>query len=102
MQKNTNSLFDLEQVKLFLLNVPEDRMLLAQTMFEKLDHLNNTIAKLQKLVDKDVSNAGLLKSYNNMLMRYGVLCKQLAGILPKSKDDLSNDPLINFINGTGE
>ncbi|MDR1703184.1 MAG: hypothetical protein LBS19_00655 [Clostridiales bacterium] len=95
------NLLDIKEVKAFLENIPEDRKILADGLVSKLEYLTNLLNKLEKQLDEGLDVA-FVRAYNETIQRYGIICKQLAGLLPRATENLTNDPLIQFIGKGGK
>jgi hypothetical protein len=82
-------------------NIPADRKIIADGLFSKLEYLTALLSKLEEQLNEDLSVA-FVRAYNETIQRYGIICKQLAGLLPKATENLTKDPLIQFISKGGK
>lgn len=88
-------LLNIKEVKAFMKNVPEDRKVVANGLFSKLEYMSGLLVKLENELDENI-DVVYVRAYNETIQRYGIICKQLIAILPKSSD-VTADPLISFI-----
>ena len=100
----------LERIKYALEGLPEDKRAIGEALYNKLEFLDDTLAKLQA----DVEQGGVielfrqgrsqynrerpaLKSYNTTLQRYIAVVKQIIDLLPKQDAADLKDELMDFV-----
>lgn len=98
MAKKQVKCSNINEVEAFMKNVPEDRKTIATGLFNKLEYLGKILTGLEKQIenDNDLSPA-TIKSYNDTVQRYGIICKQLVSILPKPTESIEGDPLMKYV-----
>ncbi|PKG22735.1 hypothetical protein [Niallia nealsonii] len=111
-KKNITVSSDMKKLKTLLRQIPKDRLPIAQSLYNELVFMQNTLDTLKAQVDKDGPTAMFkqgsqeflrehpaLKGYNTTVQRYSLLYKQLVDLLPPSDTGQKNDALIDFIKG---
>lgn len=103
---------DMKKVKTLLRDIPKDRQPIAQSLYNELVFIQNTLDTLKVQVEEDGPTAMFkqgrqeflrehpaLKAYNTTVQRYSLLYKQLVDLLPPADTGEQNDALIDFLKG---
>lgn len=110
--KDKQTLKDIEDFKMILGKIPEDKQPIAEKLIKELTFMTKILDTLKKTIDENgpvenfkqgtqefLRESPALKGYNTTIQRYSLLYKQLEGLLPKIPTDTKGDALLNFING---
>lgn len=103
---------EMKKVKAMLKKIPKERQAIANTLFNEIVFMQNTLTELKARVDKDgpvelfkqgkqefYREHPALQGYNKTLQRYTQTIKQLTELLPPVDYEPSKDPLLDFIKG---
>lgn len=103
---------DMKKLKMILKQIPKDRLPIAQSLYNELVFIQNTLDTLKAQVEEEGPTAMFkqgkqeflrehpaLKAYNTTVQRYSLLYKQLVDLLPPTDTVQKNDELIDFIKG---
>ncbi|PEQ29049.1 hypothetical protein CN467_29080 [Bacillus cereus] len=103
---------DMKKLKTILKQIPNDRLPIAQSIYNELVFIQNTLDTLKAQVGEEGPTAMFkqgrqeflrehpaLKAYNTTVQRYSLLYKQLVDLLPPTETGQQNDPLLDFIKG---
>ena len=103
---------ELKRLKKILGEIPEDRRPIAESLFDELAFMDQTMQKLREQVNKDgpislfkqgkqefLREHPALTAYNKTIQRYNQTLKQLIDLLPKAGGQGDADPLLEFIKG---
>lgn len=101
---------DMKKVKELLKDIPDDRRSIANSLYNELVFMQNTLQILKKQVQEEgavsmfkqgkqefLREHPALKAYNTTIQRYNLIYKQFIELLPESEGTEMNDPLIDFI-----
>lgn len=112
VNKNTDISADMKKVKTMLKEIPKERQAVANTLFNELVFMQNTLNKLKKQVEEDgaislfkqgsqefLREHPALKAYNTTIQRFNLIYKQLMDLLPPIDYKKETDPLLDFIKG---
>lgn len=111
-KKNVNISANMKKVKRLLKEIPKDRQPIAQSLYNELVFMQNTLNILKEQIEEDGPTAMFkqgkqeflrehpaLKAYNTTVQRFSILYKQLIDLLPPAAPEGNGDPLIDFIKG---
>lgn len=103
---------ELKRLKKTLQEIPDDRRPIAESLFDELAFMDQTMQKLREQVNKDgpislfkqgkqefLREHPALTAYNKTIQRYNQTLKQLIDLLPKSDGLDEDDPLLEFVKG---
>lgn len=103
---------EMKKVKVMLKLIPKERQAIANTLFDELVFMQNTLTELKAQVDKDgpvelfkqgkqefYREHPALQGYNKTLQRYTQTIKQLTELLPPAEHEQKTDPLLEFLKG---
>ncbi|GAA0121737.1 hypothetical protein UT300018_10530 [Clostridium faecium] len=112
LKKNIDISKDMKALKKILKDIPKDRQPIAQSLYNELLFMQNTLIKLKEQVEEEGPTAMFkqgkqeflrehpaLKGYNTTIQRYSLLYKQLTDLLPPPVNPQKNNELIDFIKG---
>lgn len=112
IMKNTDVSTELRKLKKILKDIPKDRQPIAQSLYDELVFMQQTLVKLKKQVDEEgtttlfkngtqefLKEHPALKAYNTTIQRYSLLYKQITDLLPAPTPKEDVDPLMEFIKG---
>lgn len=101
---------DMKKLKMILKQIPKDRLPIAQSLYNELVFIQNTLDTLKAQVEEEGPTAMFkqgkqeflrehpaLKAYNTTVQRYSLLYKQLVDLLPPTNVIQKEDELIDFI-----
>ncbi|MGH0943467.1 hypothetical protein ACQVTS_19670 [Bacillus mycoides] len=101
---------DMKKLKRILEQIPTERLPIAQSLYNELVFIQNTLDTLKAQVDEEGPTAMFkqgrqeflrehpaLKAYNTTVQRYSLLYKQLVDLLPPAKKGEQEDELMSFI-----
>ena len=102
---------EMRSVRRLLKKVPEERKAIAQSLYNELVFMQNTLATLKEQIEAEGATAMFkqgkqeflrehpaLKAYNTTVQRYSLLYKQLVDLLPPAEtEEKEDDPLMEFI-----
>ncbi|MGN4930280.1 hypothetical protein [Bacillus cereus group sp. MYBK14-1] len=101
---------DMKKLKTILKQIPKDRLPVAQSLYNELVFIQNTLDTLKAQVEEEGPTAMFkqgrqeflrehpaLKAYNTTVQRYSLLYKQLVDLLPPTNVIQKEDELIDFI-----
>lgn len=101
---------DMKKLKTILKQIPNDRLPIAQSLYNELVFIQNTLDTLKAQVNEEGPTAMFkqgkqeflrehpaLKAYNTTVQRYSLLYKQLVDLLPPTDAIPKEDELIEFI-----
>ena len=103
---------EMKDVKRILKKVPKERKAIAQSLYNEIEFMQNTLAKLREQIEAEGATAMFeqgkqkflrehpaLKAYNTTVQRYSLLYKQLVELLPPTTETEENkqDELMEFI-----
>ncbi|PEY30484.1 hypothetical protein COE58_27620 [Bacillus cereus] len=101
---------DMKKLKTILKQIPNDRLPIAQSLYNELVFIQNTLDALKTQVNEEGPTAMFkqgkqeflrehpaLKAYNTTVQRYSLLYKQLVDLLPPTNAIPKEDELIDFI-----
>ena len=90
--------------------VPAEKQEVARRLLEEIAFMADVLEKLRKTVretgptelyengkQKFIRENPALKSYNNVVQRYSLLCKQYIDLLPKQQVDIIQTSLLDFL-----
>jgi hypothetical protein len=110
--KNKEISTNMKRLKKSLKKVSKEKQPIAQSLFDELVFMENTLVKLKKQIEEEGATAMFkqgkqeflrehpaLKGYNTMVQRYSLLYKQITDLLPEEEQKEESDPLIDFIKG---
>ncbi|WP_333861924.1 hypothetical protein [Clostridium sp.] len=110
--KNTEISIELKKLKRILKEIPKDRQPIAQSLYNELVFMQQTLIKLKSQVEEEgtttlfkngsqefLKEHPALKAYNTTIQRYSLLYKQVTDLLPPVIEKEKKDPLIDFIKG---
>lgn len=110
--KNMDISLNMKRLKKILKEVSKERQPVAQSIFDELAFMENTLIDLKKQILEEGPTAMFkqgrqeflrehpaLKGYNTMVQRYSLLYKQITDLLPAAVEPPKMDPLIDFIKG---
>lgn len=110
--KNTEISTNMKRLKKSLKEVPKEKQPVAQSLFDELVFMQNTLLTLKEQIEDEGATAMFkqgkqeflrehpaLKGYNTMVQRYSLLYKQVCDLLPAKEQPKETDPLIDFIKG---
>ncbi len=109
--KNSEVSKEMRSVRRLLKKVPEDRKAIAQSLYNELVFMQNTLATLKEQIEAEGATAMFkqgkqeflrehpaLKAYNTTIQRYSLLYKQLVDLLPPAEPvEKEDDELMEFI-----
>lgn len=109
--KNSEVSKEMRSVRRLLKKVPEERKAIAQSLYNELVFMQNTLATLKEQIEAEGATAMFkqgkqeflrehpaLKAYNTTVQRYSLLYKQLIDLLPPAEpEEKENDELMEFI-----
>jgi hypothetical protein len=103
---------EIRGLKRILRDIPKDRQPIAQSLFNEISFMEQTLIKLKDQVEAEgvttvfkngtqqfVKEHPALKAYNTTIQRYSLLYKQITDLLPPIVTEEKTDPLIDFIKG---
>lgn len=101
---------DMKKLKTILKQIPKDRLPIAQSIYNELVFMQNTLDTLKDQVGEEgpvsmfkqgrqefLREHPALKAYNTTVQRYSLLYKQLVDLLPPTDAIPKEDELIQFI-----
>jgi len=101
---------DMKKIKRILKKVVPDRLAIANTLYDELEFMQKTLAKLKNQIDEEgptsmfiqgkqkfVRENPALKAYNTTIQRYSLIYKQLIELLPAVPEEKAADPVLDFI-----
>lgn len=101
---------DLRKIKSLLKEIPADRQPIANTLFDELVFMQQTLDSLKAQVTEqgavDLFKQGkqeflrehpALKAYNTTIRQYSLIYKQLIELLPKAEQTQTEDGLTAFL-----
>lgn len=110
--KDINKSKEMKKLEKILKDIPGDRKPIADSLFNELVFMQNTLITLKARVDKDgpvelfkqgkqefYREHPALQGYNKTLQRYNQTMKQLTDLLPPADFKPNTDPLLDFIKG---
>lgn len=112
LPKATDVSKDMKKLKAILKQIPKERQAIAQSLYNELVFMQQTLEKLKRQIEEEGPTAMFkqgkqeflrehpaLKGYNTTVQRYSQLYKQLTELLPPANATPQNDPLLDFIGG---
>lgn len=111
MPKNSEISKEMKSLGKLLKKVPEERRAIAQSLYNELVFMQNTLATLKEQIQEEGATAMFkqgkqeflrehpaLKAYNTTVQRYSLLYKQLIDLLPPAEvEENEVDSLMEFI-----
>lgn len=109
--KNSEVSKEMRSVRRLLKKVPEERKAIAQSLYNELVFMQNTLSTLKEQIETEGATAMFkqgkqeflrehpaLKAYNTTIQRYSLLYKQLVDLLPPvEQEEKADDELMEFI-----
>lgn len=109
--KLDNTSKEMKELKKILKQIPKDRQAIAQSLYDELEFMQQTLSRLKEQVLAEGPTAMFkqgkqeflrehpaLKGYNTTVQRYSLLYKQLVDLLPPAAQT-QKDALLEFIKG---
>lgn len=103
---------EMKKVKVMLKLIPKERQPIANTLFDELVFMQNTLTILKAQVEADgpvslfkqgsqefLREHPALKGYNTTIQRFNLIYKQLIDLLPPVDYAPEKDKLLDFIKG---
>lgn len=101
---------EMRKVKTLLKEIPEERKPIANSLYNELTFIEETMKQLKEKVKEDgpvtlfrqgsneyYREHPALKSYNSLVQRFSLLYKQLVDLMPKTEPVAKSDELMDFL-----
>ena len=101
---------NIQQIESLLEQVPNNKRPIANSLFEQLVFINDTMEELKAEVSKNgaielfrqgavryLRESPALKSYNTLVQKYCTVCKSIVALFPKQPVVVPGDDLYEFI-----